>query len=136
MRAQIPDVPRGGGAAAPELGHDVHDGDEGQLHASEGLRLMKAEEPRLVQELLVVAQEGARVLALLGALAQRGHQGSRAAHRLVVVDTGEVTPGRLGQGPHGVPALCHHGHVRLLKATITCGADCRAGGPAWGSAFD
>ena len=32
MRAQVADVPRGGGAAAPELGHDVHHGHEGQLH--------------------------------------------------------------------------------------------------------
>ena len=63
--AQVADVPRGGRAAAPELGHDVHHGHEGQLHAAEGLRLMEAEQAGLVQKLLVVAQEDAGVLAPL-----------------------------------------------------------------------
>jgi hypothetical protein len=90
------------GTAASKLGHDVHHGHEGQLHPAEGLGLMEAEEARLVQELLVVAQEHARVLALLGALAQRRHQSPRAPHRLVVVDAGEIAPGRLGQRSHVV----------------------------------
>ena len=65
---------------------------------------MEAEQARLVQELLVVAQEHARVLALLGAFAQRRHHGPRAPHRLVVVDAGEIAPGRLEKRSHVVPA--------------------------------
>jgi hypothetical protein len=72
---------------------------------------MEAEEARLVQELLIVTQEGAGILALLRSLAQRGHQGPRAAHRLVVVDAGEIAPGCLGK-------RSHVDHVRIQQGRV------------------
>src|SRR6185503_16904031 len=52
--------------------------------------LVVAEEPGLVQELLVLGQQHARVLALLRAAAQHRHDLTRAAHRLVVRDAREI----------------------------------------------
>jgi hypothetical protein len=90
MAAQVADVPGGGGAAACDLGHDVHDGDERQLHAAEALRLVEAEEPRLVQQVLVLGQQHARFLALLRPLAQRRHDLARPAHRFVICRSREA----------------------------------------------
>ncbi|HZD28684.1 MAG TPA: hypothetical protein VE251_08340 [Xanthobacteraceae bacterium] len=58
---------------------------------------MKAEQAALVQQLLVLANEHARVLGALGALAQDRHHLPRAPHRLVVIDPGEVAPHGLRQ---------------------------------------
>ena len=55
MAGQVAHVPGRGRAAARQLRGDVHDGHEVQLHPAEGLRLVKAEEPGLVQGLLVLA---------------------------------------------------------------------------------
>src|SRR5262245_29329349 len=66
---------------------------------------MKPEQPALVQELLVVADEHARVLGALGELAQDRHDLARAAHRLVVADGGEITTRPLRQGAHCLALL-------------------------------
>ena len=92
MAAEVADVPRGRRAAARQLGDDVDHRDEGQLHAAEALGLVIAEEPGLVQQLLVLGQQHARVLAFLRTLAQRGHDLARAAHGLVIADVREVHP--------------------------------------------
>ena len=84
MAAEIADVPGGGRTAARDLGHDVDQRHEGKLHPAERLRLMEAEQAGLVQQLLVLAREHARVLGGLRALAQDRHDLARAAHRLVV----------------------------------------------------
>ena len=55
MAGEIADVPRRGRAAARELRGDIHHRHEVELHAAERLRLMEAEQPRLVQQLLGVA---------------------------------------------------------------------------------
>ena len=65
---------------------DVEDRDERQLHPAEDLRLMEAKQPGLVQQLLVLANEHARILGGCRALAQGRHDLARAAHRLVVAD--------------------------------------------------
>ena len=121
MAAEIADVPRRRRAAARDLGRNVDDRDERQLHAAERLRLMEAKQPGLVQQLLVLADEHARVLGSLRALAQHGHDLARAAHRLVVADGGEIAAGRLRQradfaersrGIHGTSPS----HVALAQA--------------------
>ena len=50
-----------------------------------------------MQELLVLADEHARVLGRLRPLAQHRHDLARPAHRLVVADAGEIAPRRLRQ---------------------------------------
>jgi hypothetical protein len=57
-------------AAACDLGRNVHHRHEIELHAAERPGLVEAEEPCLVQELLVLADQHARVLGGLRALAQ------------------------------------------------------------------
>src|SRR5436190_921191 len=52
--------------------------------------MVEAEQARLVQQLLVLGQQHARVLALLRALEERRHALARAAHRLFVADAGEA----------------------------------------------
>ena len=90
VAAEVADVPGRRRAAARQLRHDVHDGDERQLHATEALGLVEAEEAGLVQQLLVLGQEYPRVLALLSALEQHRHDLACPAHRLFVPDPGEV----------------------------------------------
>src|SRR5207302_11194262 len=90
VAAEVADVPGGGGAAARELRHDIDDRLERQLHAAEAPALVEAEKARLVQQLLVLGQQHARVLALLRALEERRHALARAAHRLVIADIGEA----------------------------------------------
>src|SRR5947208_4441112 len=90
VAAEVADVPGGGGAAARELGHDIDDCLERQLHAAEAPGLVEAEQARLVQQLLVLGQQHARVLALLRALEERRHALARAAHRLFVAYAGEA----------------------------------------------
>src|SRR6266480_6220814 len=90
VAAEVADVPGGGGAAARELRHDIDDRLERQLHAAEAPGLVEAEQARLVQQLLVLGQKHARVLALLRALEERRHALARAAHRLFVADAGEA----------------------------------------------
>src|SRR5205085_4538145 len=92
MAAEVADVPGARRAAARELGDDVDDGDIGKLHAAVARGLVVAEEPRLVQELLVLRQEHARVLALLRALGEGGHDVARPAHGFFVADAGETHP--------------------------------------------
>jgi hypothetical protein len=60
------------------------------------------EQSRLVQELLVLAQQNPRLLAPLRAFAQEGHDVPRAANGLVVIDAGEIAAHPLGQGAHPV----------------------------------
>jgi hypothetical protein len=86
MAGDVAYAPGGGRAAARELGGDVHDRHEVELHATEGLRLVKAEQPALVQELLVLADEHASILGALRALAQDRHHLARPLHRFRVVD--------------------------------------------------
>ena len=62
MAAEVADVPRGRRTAARDLGGDVDHRHEVELHAAEGLRLVEAEQPGLVQQLLVLADQHARVL--------------------------------------------------------------------------
>ena len=102
MAGEVADVPGRRRAAARKLRRDVHDGHEVELHAAEGLGLMEAEKPGLVQQLLGVAGETARVLGRLRALAQHRHDLARPAHRLVVADPREVAAGRLRQGAYRV----------------------------------
>src|SRR5207249_5377633 len=92
VAAEVADIPRGRGAAAGELGDDVDDRDIRKLHAAVALGLVVAEEPRLVQQLLVLRQQHARVLALLRALGEGGHEVARAAHGFLVTHTGEAHP--------------------------------------------
>src|SRR5204862_427817 len=58
--------------------------------AAEAPGLVEAEQARLVQQLLVLGQQHARVLAFLRALEERRHALARAAHRLFVADAGEA----------------------------------------------
>ena len=90
VAAEVADVPCGRRTAARELGDDVDDRHERQLHAAEALGLVEAKKPGLVQELLVLRQKHAGVLALLRPLAQRRHDVARAAHRLFVADAREA----------------------------------------------
>ena len=124
MAAEVADVPRGRRTAARDLGHDVDDGDERQLHAAERLRLVKTKQPGLVQQLLVLANEDARILGGLRALAQHRHDFARAAHRLVVADGGEIAARGLGQGADGawvMPQRCLGGQASLQRGTRRIG---------------
>ena len=87
MAAEVADVPSRRRAAACDLRRDVDDGDEVELHAAEHLRLVVAKQARLVQELLVLADEDARVFGLLRPFAQHRHDLARPAHGLLVADT-------------------------------------------------
>ena len=95
VAGEVADVPGGGGAAAGELGRDVDDGDKVELHAAEAFGLVETEEARLVQQLLGVACQPARLLGRRCALAQQRHDLAGATHRLVVADAGEVAAHRL-----------------------------------------
>ena len=112
MAGQVAHVPGRGRAAARQLRGDVHDGHEVQLHPAEGLRLVKAEEPGLVQGLLVLANQHPRVFGLLGALAQDRHDLPRPTHRLRVADAGEVPTHCLRQRACGVALLAWVSHDR------------------------
>src|SRR5438094_2839804 len=92
VAAEVADIPRGRGAAAGELGDDVDDRDIRKRHAAVALGLVVAEEPGLVQQLLVLRQQHARVLALLRALGEGGHEVARAAHGFLIADAGEAHP--------------------------------------------
>src|SRR4029453_8264747 len=104
MAGDVGHAPGRGRAAARKLRRDVHDRHEVKLHPAEGLGLVKPEQPALVQELLVVADEHARVLGALGALAQDRHDLARAAHRLVVADAEKSRRIRCGSVP--TPSFC------------------------------
>jgi hypothetical protein len=97
MRGEISDVPGGGRAAARDLGRNVEDRDEFELHAAEDFRLVETKQAGLVEKLLVLTQQNTGILGPLRAFAQRGHDLARAAHRLVIGDAGEVAPHRLRQ---------------------------------------
>src|SRR6185503_4743686 len=90
VAAEVADIPRRGRAAARQLGDDVDYRDERQLHAAEALRLVVAEKAGLVQQLFVLGQQAARVLALLRPLAQYRDDLPCAAHRFVVTDVREA----------------------------------------------
>ena len=97
MAAEIAHVPRRGRAAARELRRNVHHCDEVELHSPEGFRLVKTQQPALVQELLVLADEHPGVLGPRGALTQDRHHLPRAPHRLVIADGGEIASDSLRQ---------------------------------------
>src|SRR5262245_66296690 len=111
MAREVAYVPGRGGAAARKLGSDVDDRNELELHASECLGLMEAEQSRLMQELLVLAQEHPGILAPLGALAHYGHNCARSPHGFLIVDTGEVAALGLDQRAHCVALGARNGHV-------------------------
>src|SRR4029453_15239219 len=111
MAGDVGHAPGRGRAAARKLRRDVHDRHEIKLHPAEGLGLVKPEQPALVQELLVVADEHARVLGALSALAQDRHDLARAAHRLVVADGGEITTHPLRQRAHALALLAPAAHL-------------------------
>ena len=102
VAGEVADVPGRRRAAAGKLGGDVDDGDEVELHAAEGLGLVEAEEARLVQQLLGVARQPARLFGRWRALAQQRHDLACPAHRLVVADAGEIAAHRLRQGSYRV----------------------------------
>src|SRR4029079_1128613 len=81
---------------------------ERQLHAAEALWLVKAEQSRLVQQLLVFAQQRACVLAGLRALLQHRYAFMRPAHRLLITDAREIASLGLGQraDAHGDDLRC------------------------------
>ena len=74
---------------------------------------MKTEEPALVQELLVLAQQHARVLGLGGTLTQDGHDLPHPPHRLVVADGGEIATLRLRQRADDIAAIAGTSHDHL-----------------------
>jgi len=98
MAAEIADIPCGRRTATRHFGDDVDDRLERKLHAAEAFRLVITEQARLVQQLLVLAQQHARVFAGLRALAQHRHAVARAAHRFLVADVRELAPRGLGEG--------------------------------------
>ena len=83
---QVADVPGHGRAAARELGRNVDERHEVELHAAEGLRLGEAEEARPCRSASVSRESLARCLAAR-ALAQGGHERMRPRERLVVADS-------------------------------------------------
>ena len=87
--AEVADVPRGGRAAARELGRDVDERHEVELHPAVPLRLREPEEPGAMQVGFGLGQHLPRGLAARRALAQRGHERGRPRERLVVADCGE-----------------------------------------------
>ena len=87
---EVGHVPRGGGAAAPDLRGNVEEGHEGQLHAAPAPRLVEAEEPGAVQIALRVLRHLPERFVARRALAQHGDERPRATHRLVVADLREA----------------------------------------------
>src|SRR5262249_52761538 len=79
---------------------------------------VESKEAGLVQQLLVVADEHARVLGLLGALAQDRHDLARTPHGLGIVDAGEVAPGRLRQRADRPALLARVVHDRLRSDQV------------------
>ena len=92
MAAEIADIPRRRRTTARDFGHDVDQRHERKLHPAERLRLVEAKQPGLVQQLLVLAREHARVFGGLRALAQDRHDVARTAHRFVVGNGREIAP--------------------------------------------
>ena len=80
---------------------------------AERLGLVKPEQPALVQELLVLADQHAGVLGPLRALAQDRHDLARPPHRLAIIDGGEVAPHRLRQRADLMAFLARAGHDAL-----------------------
>ena len=111
VASDVTHAPGRGRAAARKLRRDVDDRHEVKLHPAEGLGLVKPEQPALMQELLVVADEHAGVLGALGALAQDRHDLARSAHRLAVADTGEITTHPLRQRAHRLAVLARAHHL-------------------------
>src|SRR5262249_20395191 len=115
----------GGGGAGGTPGRKAQDRHEVKLHPAEGLGLMKPEQPALVQELLVVADEHAGVLGALGALAQDRHDFARAAHRLVVADGGKIAPHPLRQRAPALALVARADHLpserfHALRRELSC----------------
>ena len=69
VAGDVADVPGRRRAAARKLRRDVDDRHEGKLHPAESLRLVKSEQPALVQELLVLADQQPGVFGVLRARA-------------------------------------------------------------------
>ena len=115
MAGDVAHVPGGGGATARELRRDVHDGHEVELHPTKGFGLVKTEQPALVQELLVLAQQHPRVLGPRRTLAQDRHDRPRAPHRLGVADGGEIAALRLRQRAHDIAAIAGTSHDHFVS---------------------
>src|SRR5262249_8786697 len=111
MAGDVAHAPGRGRAAARKLRRNVHDRHEVKLHPAEGLGLMKPEQPALVQELLVVADEHAGVLAALGARAQDRDDLAPSAHRFAVADGGEITTPPLRQRAPRLAVLVRAHHL-------------------------
>ena len=95
MAGEVADVPGRRRAAARKLRRDVHDRDEVELHAAERLGLMEAEQPALVQQLLVLADQHRGRLRRFCARSRSTGTISRARRmRLVVADAGEIAARR------------------------------------------
>ena len=90
MHAEVSDVPARRGAAASNLGRDVEERDEIELHAAPTAGLVEPEEPGAMQVLDRLLRHLAPGLGAERALAQSRHQRARPAHRLVVTDVGEA----------------------------------------------
>ena len=129
MAGDVARVPGGGRAAAGELRRNVHDRHEVELHSTEGFGLMKPEQPALVQELLVLAQQHPGVFGPRGALTQDGHDLPRAPHRLGVADGGEIAALRLRQRAHGTVSIAGTGHDHFSPPTIALPGSCRTSLP-------
>src|SRR2546427_6095293 len=96
--AEIRDVPGRRGAATADLGGDVEQGHELELHAPPAPGLMEPKEAgamEIVPRLLLHLSQGLRPV---GPLAQDRHEGARPAHRLVVAHVCKAA----GAAAHGV----------------------------------
>jgi hypothetical protein len=118
MAGKVADVPSRRWAPAGEFRGNVDECHERELRAAECLRLVKPEESGLVQQLLVFADEHARVLGRLCALAQGRHDLARPAHGFVVADGGEIAPRFLRQGADGRATLARGGHGRHVETPL------------------
>jgi len=90
VNAEVCDVPAGRGAAPGDLGRDVEQRHEVELHAAPAPRLVEAEEPGAVQIALRVLRHLPERFVARRALAQHGDERPRATHRLVVADLREA----------------------------------------------
>ena len=102
VNAEVGDVPGGRGAAAADLGGEIEDRLERELHPTPGLRLVKAEQPGAVQILERFLLHLAPDLRAVGPLAQDGDEGAGSRHRLVVRHVGEARR----PGHALIPATC------------------------------
>ena len=107
MDAEVGHVPAGGGAAAGDLGRDVEEGHEVELHAAPAPGLVEPEQSRAMEVVDRLREHLARGVGLIRPLAKRRHQGARPEHRLVVAHVDEAAPGGVARLGHPrMPAAC------------------------------